>query len=68
MNIKELKSKYDEYYKSLKGFTVVLSILNFDCNTIAPKKSLEENSNLYTAEINEIVVTINGLLKQLSAE
>lgn len=32
------------------------------------KKSLEENSNLYTAEINEIVVTINGLLKQLSAE
>lgn len=32
------------------------------------KKSLEENSNLYTTEINELVAKISGLLKQLSNE
>ena len=53
MNIKELKSKYDDYYKSLKGFTVVLSILNFDCNTIAPKKSLEEKAELTSSVFEE---------------
>ena len=53
MNIKELKSKYDGYYRSLKGFTVVLSILNFDCNTIAPKKSLEEKAELTSSVFEE---------------
>ncbi len=45
MNIKELKKSYDDYYKNIKGYQVVLSILSFDNSTIAPSKSLEEKAD-----------------------
>src|SRR5574344_1327335 len=58
MNIKELKTKYDEYYKSLKGYAIVLSILNFDNSTIAPKKSLEEKAD-YTSSVFESFIKLS---------
>src|SRR5574344_799909 len=45
MNIKELKKSYDDYYKNIKGYQIVLSILSFDNSTIAPSKSLEEKAD-----------------------
>ncbi len=58
MNIKELKTKYDEYYKSLKGYIIVLSILNFDNSTIAPKKSLEEKAD-FTSSVYESYIKLS---------
>lgn len=46
MNIKELEKKYDYYYRTFKGYSIVLSVLNFDNSTIAPKKSLSEKAEL----------------------
>lgn len=57
MNIRELETKYDNYYKSLKGYQIVLSVLNFDNSTIAPKKSLEEKAE-YTSSVFESYIKL----------
>jgi len=61
IDVKALPEPLQKRVELLKEYTMARKK-----EALLRKKSLEENSNLYTNEINELEAKINGLLKQLS--